>query len=108
MNQVATQVTNDRLYEEFNSVVADTEQLLKSIAAAGGEEAGALRANVERHFAEAGERLAQLRERSLEQAGAAARATDEYVHDHPWQAVGYVAALAAITGLVAGLLFARR
>jgi ElaB/YqjD/DUF883 family membrane-anchored ribosome-binding protein len=108
MSQVAGQVTNERLYEEFNSVIADTEQLLKSIAAAGGDQAGTLRENVERHFAEAGERLAKIRERTLEQAGAAARATDKYVHEHPWQAVGYVAGLAAITGLIAGLLLARR
>jgi ElaB/YqjD/DUF883 family membrane-anchored ribosome-binding protein len=108
MSQVETQVTNDRLYAEFNSVVADTERLIKSIAAAGGDQTGALRENVERHLAAAGERLAKIRERTLEQAGAAARATDKYVHEHPWQAVGYVAGLAAITGLVAGLLLARR
>jgi ElaB/YqjD/DUF883 family membrane-anchored ribosome-binding protein len=34
----------------------------------------------------------------------AARATDEYVHEHPWGAVG----IAALAGLAIGVLIARR
>ena len=34
----------------------------------------------------------------------AAKATDEYVHDNPWQAVG----IAAVAGVVLGLLISRR
>ena len=35
---------------------------------------------------------------------AAARATDDYVHDHPWKAVG----VAAGVGLLIGLLLNRK
>jgi ElaB/YqjD/DUF883 family membrane-anchored ribosome-binding protein len=35
---------------------------------------------------------------------AAAKATDEYVHGHPWQAIG----IAASIGVVIGLLIGRR
>ncbi|MDQ1316092.1 MAG: hypothetical protein QG662_2201, partial [Pseudomonadota bacterium] len=35
---------------------------------------------------------------------AAAKATDEYVHVHPWQAIG----VAASVGVVIGLLIGRR
>ncbi len=40
----------------------------------------------------------------MERSKEAARATDEYVHDHPWQAVG----VAAGVGFLLGMLIARR
>jgi ElaB/YqjD/DUF883 family membrane-anchored ribosome-binding protein len=76
-------VTKERLYDEFNTVVTETEQLLKSVAAAGSGQGEALKAS-------------------------AARATEEYVQANPWRAVGYVAAFAALTGLLAGLVLSRR
>jgi len=103
-----TEATNETLYQEFNTVVAETEQLLKSVATAGGDKAGALKANVEQALAAAADRLEQIRLQALGQANAAARATDEYVRDKPWRAVGIVAALSASVGLLAGLLIARR
>lgn len=101
-------VTKERLYEEFNSVVAETEKLLKTLAGAGSDKAGALQASVAQSLADASERLAKIRREALEQATAAARATDEYVHGNPWQAVGIVAALAGLTGLAAGYFLGRR
>jgi len=103
-----TEATNETLYQEFNTVVAETEQLLKSVATAGGDKAGALKANVEQALAAAADRLEQIRLQALGQANAAARATDEYVRDNPWRAIGIMAALSASVGLLAGLLIARR
>ena len=108
MSHTQTEVTKERLYGEFEAVVAETEQLLKSIAGASGDKAVALKASVEQGLAAASERLARIREASLSQAGAAARATDEYVHDNPWRAVGFVAAAGTLAGLIAGLMIARR
>jgi ElaB/YqjD/DUF883 family membrane-anchored ribosome-binding protein len=108
MNQTPSDVTKEKLLQEFNAVIAETEQLLKSVAGAGSLKAGALKTSVEQGLAAAGDRLAKIREESLGQATAAARATDEYVQGNPWRAVGLAAALAGITGLVAGLLIARR
>ena len=39
-----------------------------------------------------------------ESAKAAARVTDEYVHDNPWQAIG----IGAAVGFLAGLVISRR
>jgi len=103
-----SEATNETLYQEFNTVVAETEQLLKSVATAGSDKAGALKANMQEALTAAADRLEQIRQQALSQANAAARATDEYVQDNPWRAVGIVAALSAALGLVAGLLIARR
>ena len=108
MGHTRTDVTKEQLYAEFETVVAETEQLLKSLAGAGSDKAGAIKVNIEQGLAAAGDRLTKIREQSLKQAGAAALATDEYVRGNPWQSIGVVAGLAAIAGLVAGLLIARR
>jgi len=108
MNPTPANVTKERLYDEFNTVVTEAEQLLKSVATAGTDKAGALKANVAQGLAAAGDRLEQIRQEALAQANAAARATDQYVQANPWRAVGYVAALAGFAGLVAGMLVSRR
>jgi ElaB/YqjD/DUF883 family membrane-anchored ribosome-binding protein len=108
MSHATTEVTKEKLFEDFNAVVAETEQLLNSLAGAGADKAGAMRASVEQGLAAAGERLAQIRAASIAQAQASAHATDEYVHTHPWQSIGVTAAVAALAGLAAGLMIARR
>jgi ElaB/YqjD/DUF883 family membrane-anchored ribosome-binding protein len=78
------------------------------VATARRDKAGALKADVERRLAAAGERLEEIRLQALGQAKQAAQATDEYVQANPWQSIGIAAALAGATGLIAGLLIARR
>ena len=108
MSAIPTDATKEKLIKEFDSVVDQTQHLLKSVTAAGTGQADALKASVEDTFAAASERLVKIRTDALEQVGGAARATDEYVQGNPWRAVGIVAGLAAVTGLLAGLLLARR
>ena len=45
---------------------------------------------------------------SVAQASQAIHATDDYVHAHPWRAVGIVAGVGALAGLVTGLMVNRR
>jgi ElaB/YqjD/DUF883 family membrane-anchored ribosome-binding protein len=101
-------VTKDDLLKEFNTVVADTEQLLKSVAAASGDKANTLRDGVEQNLKDAKARLKQLEQATLVQAKKAASATDEYVHANPWTSIGIAAAIAGFAGLVVGLLIGRR
>ena len=49
-------------------------------------------------------KLAEAEAVMIEKSKQAARATDEYVHENPWKAVG----IAAGVGLVVGLLIGRR
>jgi ElaB/YqjD/DUF883 family membrane-anchored ribosome-binding protein len=108
MTQHVIEVTKDQLIENFNTVVSETEQLLKSVANAGGEKAGALRASVEQNLAIAKDRLRDLQQAATEKTQAAAQATDDYVHEHPWQAIGIAAGLGGAIGVAIGLLLNRR
>ena len=108
MSRAQGEFTKERLSEEFHTVVAETEQLLASLAGAGNEKAGALKASITESLADAGLRFAKIREEALSQACASARATDDYVKADPWRAIGIVAGVAALAGLAAGLAIARR
>jgi ElaB/YqjD/DUF883 family membrane-anchored ribosome-binding protein len=108
MAQTTIDGTKDRLIEDFNTVIADSEQLLKAVSATGGEKVGALRAGVEQNLKVAQERLQRLEQAAAEKARVAARATDEYVHVHPWQSIGIAGAIGAVLGIVVGLLLNRR
>lgn len=103
-----TQNAQERLMEDFTTVVADTERLLKTLAGATGEKAQGIRADIERNVEVARARLAQIEQAAVERGRAAAQATDQYVHEHPWQSVMAASAVAAIAGMVVGLLISRR
>jgi ElaB/YqjD/DUF883 family membrane-anchored ribosome-binding protein len=94
----------DKLIEDFTQVVADTESLLRSLATTGGEKAGALRAGVEERLQATKERLRELQDVAVQRTTAAAHATDDYVHENPWQAIG----VAATVGLLVGLIISSR
>jgi ElaB/YqjD/DUF883 family membrane-anchored ribosome-binding protein len=100
----ATESQRERLVDDFATVLTDAEALLKASATETGEKARDLRSQVEAKLLSAKLRLQELQGQSVDKAKAAARATDDYVHDHPWQAIG----IAAAVGMVAGLLINRR
>jgi ElaB/YqjD/DUF883 family membrane-anchored ribosome-binding protein len=85
-------------------VIADADELLRATAGQAGEKVAAARARIQDSMDAARIKLAEVGEASAEKAKAAARATDDYVRDHPWHAVG----VAALIGLVLGTLISRR
>ena len=94
----------DKLVTDLRGVVADAEELLHETANVSGEKMNELRARLRERLMTARHKLAQAEEAAVEKAKAAARVTDDYVHDHPWRAVGAAAAV----GLILGLLIGRR
>jgi ElaB/YqjD/DUF883 family membrane-anchored ribosome-binding protein len=100
----AAEVSKEKLISDFKVVVADAEALLKASAGQGGEALAAVRARVEDSLAVAKSKMLDAEEELLEKTRVAAKATDEYVHEHPWNAVG----IAAGVGLLLGLLISRR
>lgn len=97
-------VNKDKLVADMRVVIADAEELLRATAGQAGEKVAATRARIQESVTTAKVKLEQLSEASAEKAKAAAHATDDYVRDHPWHAVG----IAALVGLVLGTLISRR
>ncbi|HTU66058.1 MAG TPA: DUF883 family protein [Steroidobacteraceae bacterium] len=92
---------------ELNRVIAQAEELLKTLGEEGGAAAEAVRQRVVRTIGNAKVRLAEAGTRAREAGINAARVTDEYVHDNPWKSIAYGAAAGAAVALVASLLIRR-
>jgi ElaB/YqjD/DUF883 family membrane-anchored ribosome-binding protein len=92
------------LASEMKAIIADAEELLKATASATGERIHAARERAEASLKSARDRLANLDDAALAQVKEVAKSADDYVHEHPWGAVG----IAAVAGLLLGVLISRR
>jgi len=97
-------VTKEQLIQDFKVVVADAEALLKATAGQGGDAMAEVRSKVSESLAAAKAKMSDAEAALVARTKAAAKATDAYVHGHPWQAIG----IAASVGVVIGLLIGRR
>ncbi|MBP1689394.1 MAG: hypothetical protein H6Q33_5537 [Deltaproteobacteria bacterium] len=98
-----TTVAKEKLAADFRSVMDDIDALSATTNKAEGE-AAALRSRIRDRLDSAKERVIDAQHEAVERAKRAAGATDDYVHSHPWQAVGAAAAV----GLAIGVLIGRR
>lgn len=96
--------TRDQLVDDFSHVLAEAEDLLKKASNETGDRARDLRSQVEAKLLSAKLRLQELEGEAVDRAKAAARFTDDYVHENPWQVVG----VAAAVGFLVGLMMNRR
>jgi len=99
-----SEAPRQKLVDDFAAVLSEADEMLKRAAAETGDKARDLRAQVETKLLRAKLRLQEIEGEAVDRAKAAARATDDYVHDNPWQAIG----VAAAVGIVVGLLLNRR
>ena len=97
-------VTKDKLVADLKVVMSDAEDLLRATASQAGEKVVAARARIEESMIDAKRRLADLGSAASDKARVAARATDDFVHENPWKAVGIGAAI----GVILGMLISRR
>lgn len=96
-------IGKEKLMQDLQLVVSDAEELLRATADQAGEKVSAARERIQDSLATAKARMADTQEAMLEKTRQAARATDDYVHENPWRAVG----IAAGVGLVVGMLISR-
>ncbi len=99
-----SEMSREKLIDDFSAVLAEAEEMLKRASAETGDKARDLRSQVETKLLRAKLRLQELEGEAVDRAKAAARVTDDYVHDNPWQAIG----VAAAVGLAVGLMLNRR
>jgi ElaB/YqjD/DUF883 family membrane-anchored ribosome-binding protein len=100
----STEQSRTKLVDEFSNVLSEAEDMLKRAANETGDKAKDLRSQVEAKLLTAKLRLQELEGQAVDRAKEAARATDDYVHEHPWQSIG----IAAAVGVVVGVLMNRR
>jgi ElaB/YqjD/DUF883 family membrane-anchored ribosome-binding protein len=95
-----SEATAEKLAADLRLVISDAEALLRVTAGQAGETIAAARAKVQESLDSARIELGALGEEYAQQV----RAVDGYVRGHPWQAAG----IAALAGIVLGLLISRR
>jgi ElaB/YqjD/DUF883 family membrane-anchored ribosome-binding protein len=99
-----TRDDQEALMTDLQDVLADTEAMLKDVTAEGGEMATALRERITANLKSVKAKLIETEQLVSDKAKVAAKATDEYVHDNPWQSIG----VAGAVGFLVGLLVSRR
>lgn len=99
-----TSAQRDRLMNDLRLVISDAEELLRMTADQAGESAVELRGRVQGRIQQAKAELVHLQEVAVTKVKAAGHATDEYVHENPWKAIGVASGI----GLLIGLLIGRR
>ncbi|MCK6389978.1 MAG: DUF883 family protein [Azonexus sp.] len=104
MSEQMTAASKDKLVSDLKVVISDTEELLRATTGVAGEKMGELRERLGVRLRDAKERVIDLEHAVIDKTKAAARATDDFVHDEPWKAVG----VAAVVGLALGVLIGRR
>ncbi|MHB1248925.1 MAG: DUF883 family protein [Polaromonas sp.] len=100
-NQTSVE-SQERLVSDIKSVISDAEEVLLATADQAGEKVATLRARVQARLRDAKVRLTEAEAVLVAKTKAAAQATDDYVHESPWTAVGIAAGVGLLIGLVIG------
>ena len=93
----------DQLMQDLNDVIRDAEDLLKNAENQTGEGFRAAKARFEKTLKNAKDEVHRVEDMVVARTKEAAKATDVYVRENPWQSAG----IAASVGLLVGLLIGR-
>lgn len=104
MSRHSAESSRDVLIDHVKSTLHDAEALLREAAASSGDKAAELRERALVSLKRSREAVHDAQDAVIAKGRRAARATDDYVHDKPWQAV----AAAGVLGLLLGLVIGRR
>ncbi len=95
--------SQEQLIADFKVVMDDAEALLKATAHQGDAKIEALRAKATESMRKVGAQITASQAKLVANSKKAVAATDFYVHENPWAALG----VAGGVGLVLGLLLRR-
>ena len=99
-----TAAHREKLMADLRTVIGDAEEVLRVTADQASAGASELRVRMQERLHQAKLRLQDLQDNAVARAKAAGHAADDYVHDHPWKAIGAAAGM----GLIIGMLIGRR
>ena len=91
-----------KLVSDMKVVVSDAEEILRATAGVAGEKMVDLRERIGERLRDAKLRIADAEAALVDRTKAAARATDDYVNENPWRAVGIGAAIGLLLGVIIG------
>lgn len=94
--------SKQKLVSDMKVVVSDAEEILRATAGVAGEKMADLRERIGERLRDAKLRIADAEAALVDKTKAAARATDDYVNENPWQAVGIAAGIGLLLGIIIG------
>lgn len=94
----------EKLMADLRTVIGDAEEVLRVTADQASAGASELRVRMQERMQQAKLRLQDLQDNAVQRARAAGHAADDYVHEHPWKAIGAAAGI----GMIIGMLIGRR
>ena len=97
-----TNSSKQKLVSDMKVVVSDADEILRATAGVAGEKMVDLRERIAERLRDAKLRLADAEAALVDKTKAAARATDDFVNDNPWQAVGIAAGIGLLLGIIIG------
>ena len=97
-----TNSSKQKLVSDMKVVVSDAEEILRATAGVAGEKMVDLRERIGERLRDAKLRIADAEAALLDKTKAAARATDDYVNENPWRAVGIAAGIGLLLGVIIG------
>lgn len=101
---VSSNSAGSGIAREFHSFVADVEDLVTATTSLTGEDLAHARERLQERIASARLSIENTGHAIAGRARRSAQATDQYVHQQPWQAIG----IGALFGLAVGYLAGRR
>ena len=109
-NNLNASASREKLVEDVKVLTKDVQDLLKATASVVGDKATEARAKVEDSLRVVQDKLGVVHENVLAKGKEAVTATDNYVRDNPWNAVGIAAGVGFLLGVgfAAGTFLRRR
>lgn len=101
---ITTPSSANHAMNDVKDTLRETEDLLEQAVNATADQASSLYNRIAKNLSQTKTRLVELENEAVDKAKRAAKVTDTYVHDHPWQAVGIGVGI----GVLVGMLIARR
>ena len=101
---MTTDAQRDDMIANAKSLINDAGEIGESMASASKEKLAALGEKLSAKLRLSKEKISDAQDALAQKAKATARATDQYVHEEPWKAIG----IAVAVGVVLGCLINRR